>query len=106
MYLVVKLMELLVHYLLSLAIAAVAMTILIRTSAILVSCVERVAPKDSKRATTSFPPFMVMSALVVLFIMIFDFCVLTFIPYAPALSYLLLYSSMTVTGRKVNECGF
>ncbi|KAH3752970.1 hypothetical protein DPMN_187597 [Dreissena polymorpha] len=46
-------MELLVHNLLSLVIAAVAMTTLIRTSAVLVPSLDRVAPKYLKLACTS-----------------------------------------------------
>ncbi|KAH3786632.1 hypothetical protein DPMN_164739 [Dreissena polymorpha] len=45
LYVVGKLMEMLVRNLLSLAIAAVAMAVLIRTSAVLVSYLDRVAPQ-------------------------------------------------------------
>ncbi|KAH3885491.1 hypothetical protein DPMN_009485 [Dreissena polymorpha] len=49
-------MELLVHILLSLAIAVVAMAILIQTSAVLVPSFDRVAPKNLKLVTSSgFP---------------------------------------------------
>ncbi|KAH3721482.1 hypothetical protein DPMN_064410 [Dreissena polymorpha] len=85
----VKLMKLLVHNLLSLAIAAVAMVILIRTSMALVPFLDRVAITYLKLITSSsFSPFMVMSVLllVVLFTVIFDLSVLTSIPYVPALS--------------------
>ncbi|KAH3812586.1 hypothetical protein DPMN_141022 [Dreissena polymorpha] len=81
-------MELLVNNLLSLVIDAVAVAILIRTSAVLVPSLDRVAPKYMKLITSNFSSFMVLSALmlVVLFTMIFDFFVLTSFPYAPALS--------------------
>ncbi|KAH3843247.1 hypothetical protein DPMN_116758 [Dreissena polymorpha] len=84
-----KLMEQLVHNMHSLAIAAVAMAIFIRTSAALVPSLNRVAPKYLKLVTSSsFLLFMVMCALmlVMLFTMVFDFPLLTSIPYAPALS--------------------
>ncbi|KAH3750731.1 hypothetical protein DPMN_185262 [Dreissena polymorpha] len=73
---------------LSIAIAAVAMAIIIRTSAVLVPYLERIAPNYLKLVTSfSFSPFIVMSALlfVMLFIMTFGFSVLTSIPYALAL---------------------
>ncbi|KAH3772276.1 hypothetical protein DPMN_173614 [Dreissena polymorpha] len=82
-------MEPVVHYTPGLAIAAVAMVILLRTSAVLVPPLAMVAPKFLKRVTSSsFSPFIVMSALVlvVLFSMIFDFSVLTSTPHAPSLS--------------------
>ncbi|KAH3842301.1 hypothetical protein DPMN_115939 [Dreissena polymorpha] len=82
-------MELLVHNLHSLAIAAFDMAILIRTSAVLVPSLDMVSPKHLKLETSSsFSPFMVMSTLVlvVLFTMILDFYVLTSFPYAPVLS--------------------
>ncbi|KAH3725366.1 hypothetical protein DPMN_051199 [Dreissena polymorpha] len=46
-------MELLVHNLLSLAFAVVAMSILMRTSAVLVPSLDRVAPKYLKLVTSS-----------------------------------------------------
>ncbi|KAH3726232.1 hypothetical protein DPMN_052090 [Dreissena polymorpha] len=72
----------------SLAIAAVAMAILIRTSVVLVPSLDRVALYFKLVTSSSFLPFMVMSApmLFVLLTMIFDFSVLTFILYVPALS--------------------
>ncbi|KAH3848026.1 hypothetical protein DPMN_090363 [Dreissena polymorpha] len=71
------------------------MTILIRTSAVLVPSLDRVAPEYLKLVTPSYSPFMVMYALVfvLLFTMIFDFSVLTSTPYTPALSYSLLVRS-------------
>ncbi|KAH3819300.1 hypothetical protein DPMN_121034 [Dreissena polymorpha] len=82
-------MELLVHNLLSRAIAAVAMTNCIQTSAELVPSLDRVASNYLKLViSSSFSPFMVMSplVLVMLFTMIFDFSVLAYIPYIPDLS--------------------
>ncbi|KAH3833842.1 hypothetical protein DPMN_107158 [Dreissena polymorpha] len=75
-------MEMLVQNLFSLAIGAVG--IAIRTSAVLVPSLDRIAPRYLKLVTYSnFSSFMVMSVLVlvVLFTMIFDFSVLTSIPY-------------------------
>ncbi|KAH3835345.1 hypothetical protein DPMN_108696 [Dreissena polymorpha] len=91
LYLVEKLMELLVQNLFSLAIAEVAMAILIRTAVVLVPPLNRVAPKYwylKLVTSSSFSPFIVMSALVlvVLFYMIFDFSMLTYVLYAHALS--------------------
>ncbi|KAH3837941.1 hypothetical protein DPMN_111344 [Dreissena polymorpha] len=82
------LMELLVHKLLSLVIAAVAMAILIRNSAVLVPSLNRVAPKYMKLVTYSiFLLIIVMSALLfVIFTIIFDFFVLTPYPFAPCFS--------------------
>ncbi|KAH3839846.1 hypothetical protein DPMN_113283 [Dreissena polymorpha] len=58
-------MELLFHNLLSSEIASVAMSILIRTSAVLVPSLERSAPKNYKLAPSfGFSPFMVMFARV------------------------------------------
>ncbi|KAH3779826.1 hypothetical protein DPMN_157633 [Dreissena polymorpha] len=53
LYLAGKLKKLLVHNLLSLAIAAVAMAILIRTSAVLPPSLDRVAPQCLKLVTNS-----------------------------------------------------
>ncbi|KAH3734580.1 hypothetical protein DPMN_041019 [Dreissena polymorpha] len=82
-------MELIVHNLFSLATAAVAMAILIRTSAVLIPFLDRIAPNYLKPViSSSFSLFMVMYALVlvVLFTIIFHFSVLTSIPYTLALS--------------------
>ncbi|KAH3837510.1 hypothetical protein DPMN_110901 [Dreissena polymorpha] len=75
--------------------AAFAMAIIIRTSALLVPSLEMVAPK--RVTSASFAPFMVMSAqvLVVMFTIIFDFFVLTYISYTPAHSYSLLIRSLS-----------
>ncbi|KAH3696980.1 hypothetical protein DPMN_084464 [Dreissena polymorpha] len=77
----------LVNIQLCLAIAAVVIAILTRTSAVQVPSLERVAPKYFKLITSSsFSSFVVMSELVffMLVIMIFDCSVLTFIPFAPS----------------------
>ncbi|KAH3728111.1 hypothetical protein DPMN_054058 [Dreissena polymorpha] len=61
LYLVGKLMEWLVNNLISLTNAAVAVAILIRTLAVLVQSLDRVAPKYLKLVTTSsFSPFIKM----------------------------------------------
>ncbi|KAH3858305.1 hypothetical protein DPMN_100927 [Dreissena polymorpha] len=76
-------MKLLVHNPLSLAISSVAMAMLIRNSAVLVQSLDGFGPNYVKMSTSSSVlPFMVMSALVlvVLFTMIFDLSVLTYIP--------------------------
>ncbi|KAH3712470.1 hypothetical protein DPMN_072172 [Dreissena polymorpha] len=60
------------------------MVILIRTSAVLVPSLGRVASKYLNLVTSSsFSPFLVMSALVrvLLFTMIFDFSLLIPVPY-------------------------
>ena len=88
-------MKLLVQNL-SQIIAAVAMEILIRTSAVLVQFLDMVTTNYFKLVTySSFSPFMVMYVLVlvVLFAIIFDFSVLTSIPYDLALSKSLLVRS-------------
>ncbi|KAH3826925.1 hypothetical protein DPMN_128852 [Dreissena polymorpha] len=88
LYFVGKLMELLVNNLLSLVIAAVTVAMLIRSSAVLVQYLDWFAPSYLKLVTSSFLPFMVMYALVlvVLLNVIFDFSMLTSIPYDPVLS--------------------
>ncbi|KAH3890355.1 hypothetical protein DPMN_014434 [Dreissena polymorpha] len=81
-------MELLVNNLPSLAVAAVAIAIFIRSSAVLVPSLDKVAPKYLELvAFTYFSPFMVMYplALFVLFTMIFDIFRADLQPYAPAL---------------------
>ncbi|KAH3813327.1 hypothetical protein DPMN_141782 [Dreissena polymorpha] len=60
--LVDKLMELLVHNLHSLTIAALALPIFIRASTVLVPSLDRVSPKHLKTVFSSnFSPFIVMS---------------------------------------------
>ncbi|KAH3874801.1 hypothetical protein DPMN_038054 [Dreissena polymorpha] len=86
-------MELLVHNLLRLAIAAVAMLIFFRTVAIRVPSLDMDSPINIKLFNNStFSPFMLVSALVliVLITKIFDFALLTSFQYAPALSECLL----------------
>ena len=81
-------MELLVHNLLSLAIAVVAMDICIRLSAVLVPSFDRIAPKYLKQVTSAgSSPFIVMYSLVlvVLFTIIVYLFVLTSILYALSL---------------------
>ena len=72
----------------SLAIAAIAEAILMWTSAGQVQSLHRVAPGYLKLVTSKFQPFMLISALMLLalLIMILLFSVLTSIPYAVALS--------------------
>ncbi|KAH3787524.1 hypothetical protein DPMN_165648 [Dreissena polymorpha] len=63
LYFVGKLMELLVHNVLSLAIAAVAMAILFRSPAVLVPSLDKVFPRYYKVVTSaSFLSLTVMSA--------------------------------------------
>jgi hypothetical protein len=78
-----KLMPLLFQIRFSLAIADVAVAILIWTSTVLVPSLDRVAPKYLKLVpSSSFSPFVVMSALVLfeLFTMTLDFFILTSMP--------------------------
>ena len=94
--LLAKLMVLHCQILFSLAIAAVAEAILMRTSAEHVPSLHRVAPRYLKLVTSStVRPFMPISALVllVLLVMISLFFLLSFIPYADALSTSLLVRS-------------
>ena len=80
----------------SLAIAAVSEAILTRTSAEQVPSLLRVAPRHLELVPfVNFWPFMLISALIlcVLFFMILLFSVLTYIPYAVALSMSLLMRS-------------
>ena len=79
-----------------LAIAAVSEAILTRTSAEQVPTLHRVAPKHLELVTSfNFWPFMLISALIlsVLFFVMLLFSVLTYIPYAVALSMSLLMRS-------------
>ncbi|KAH3877053.1 hypothetical protein DPMN_000909 [Dreissena polymorpha] len=85
LYLVGKRMELVVHNLLSWPSLRSPWQFVFGTGPSL----DKVAPKDLKLVDySSFVPFMVMSALVlvVLFTMIYNFSVLTSIPYALAFS--------------------
>ena len=94
--LVGKLMVLLRQILFSLAIAAIAEAILMRTSAEQVPSLHRIAPRYLKLVTSSnFWSFMVTSALklFVLVVMVLLFSVLTSIPYAIVLSTSLLVRS-------------
>ncbi|KAH3815630.1 hypothetical protein DPMN_144158 [Dreissena polymorpha] len=87
-------MELHAHNPLCIAIAVEA--IRIQTSVVLVPSFYMVAPNILKLVTSpSFSPCMVMSARMsfLLFTMIFDFSVLTSIPYTPALSKSLFLRS-------------
>ena len=80
----------------SLAIAAIAEAILMRTSAVQVPSLHRVPPRYLKLVTSSnLWPFMLISALMlfVLLVMILLFSVLTSILYAVALSTSLLVRS-------------
>ena len=80
----------------SLAIAAIAEAILMRTPAEQVPYLHGVAPRYLKLVTYSnFWPLMLISAqmLFLLLVMILLFSVLTYIPYAVALSMSLLMRS-------------
>ncbi|KAH3882366.1 hypothetical protein DPMN_006302 [Dreissena polymorpha] len=96
-------MELLVHNLLSQAKAAVAMAIIIWTSAVLVQSLDRFAPMYLKLVTFySFLPFMVMSALVV-FMLLTMISMRTFILYAPALLVLFCSSLLIPSMRSMSS---
>ena len=87
----------------SLAFAAIAEAILMRTSAKQVPSLQRAAPRYSKLVTSyNFWPFMLIPALLllVLLVMILLFSVLTPIPYAVALSTSLLVRSVS----EVHHC--
>ena len=80
----------------SLAFAAVAEAILMRTSAEQVPPLDRVVPRYLKLVTSSnFWPFMMIYALMffVLLVTILHFCMLIVTPYAVALSTNLLERS-------------
>ena len=90
--LLANLMVLLRQILFNLTIVAVAEAILMRISAEQVPSLHRVAPRCLKLVTScSFWPFMLILALTLVVLMVFS--VLTFIPYALALSTSLLMRS-------------
>ena len=94
--LLMKLMVLHCQILFSLAIAAIAEAILMRTSAEQVLSLHKVAPRYLKMVTSSnFWPLVLISALMffMLLIVILLFSVLTSIPYTVALCMSLLVRS-------------
>ena len=103
-----KLMVLHRQFLFSLAIAAIAEAILMRTSAEQVPSLHRVAPRYLKLVSSSnFLPFMLISTfmLFVLLVMILLFSGLTSIPCAVALSTSLFYAVLTFTIAAAHKIG-